>query len=101
MQRVLMPVKVVNPYSMQIELPEAVMNPRRTLPLLLSFIEAITYYHQYQREKKYDEETGEEYIETTIEDIEWSFKLLKDVLFGKSDELSNACRKFYPSKRSF
>jgi len=95
MQRVLMPIKVVNPYSMQIELPEAVMNPRRTLPLLLSFIEAITYYHQYQRESKFDTQTGEEYIETEIEDIEWAFKLLKDVLFTKSDELSNACRKFY------
>jgi len=95
MQRVLMPIKVVNPYSMQIELPETVMNPRRTLPLLLSFIEAITYYHQYQREKQYDQETGEEFIETTPEDIEWAFKLMKDVLFSKSDELSNACRKFY------
>jgi len=95
MQRVLQPIRVVNPYSMQIELPEAVMNPRRTLPLLLSFIEAITYYHQYQREKQYDTQTGVEFIETTIEDIEWGFKLLKDVLFTKSDELSNACRKFY------
>ncbi len=95
MQRVLLPIKIVNPYSLQIALPESVMNPRRTLPLLLSFIEAITYYHQYQREKQYDTQTGEEFIATTPEDIEWSFKLLKEVLCSKSDELSNACRKFY------
>lgn len=101
MQRVLMPVRIVNPYAMHIELPETVMNPRRTLPLLLGFIEAVTYYHQYQREKQYDnslsngEGRGEEYIKTTPEDIEWAFKLMKDVLFSKSDELTNACRTFY------
>lgn len=94
-QRVLVPVKVVNPYALQINLPGEVFKPRRTLGLLLSFIEAITFYHQYQREKQYDTETGEEFIETTPEDIEWAFKLLRDVLFRKSDELSGACREFY------
>ena len=95
MQRALQAVKVVNPYSLHIELPEEVMNPRRTLPLLLGFIESVTFSHQYQREKQYDQETGEEFIETTPEDIEIAFKLLSDVLFRKSDELSGACRKFY------
>jgi len=94
-QRIMVRRIIVNPYAESIELPEMVRNPRRTLPILLSFIEAITYYHQYQREKQYDKETGEEYIETAPEDIEWAFKLLKDVLFRKSDELSGACRKFY------
>jgi DNA-binding HxlR family transcriptional regulator len=64
------------------------------LSLLLSFIEAITHHHQYQREGLADE-NGEVYIETTPEDIEWAFKLLRDVLFRKSDELSGACREFY------
>lgn len=94
-QRTLAGIKVVNPYAESIQLPETVRNPRRTLPILLSFIEAITHYHQHQREKQYDKETGEEYIETTPEDIGWGFKLLRDVLFRKSDELSGACRKFY------
>lgn len=93
-QRILLPVKIVNPYAELIVLPPTVRNPRRTLPLLLGFIEAITHYHQYQREEKADE-NGELYIETTPEDIEWAFKLLKGVLFRKSDELSGACRKFY------
>ena len=95
MQRALQPVKVVNPYSLHIELPEEVMNPRRTLPLLLGFIESVTFSHQYQREPKVDTQTGEEFIETEPEDIEIAFKLLRDVLFRKSDELSGACRKFY------
>ena len=100
MQRVLQPIKVLNPYSLHIELPEEVMNLRRTLPLLLSFIEAITFSHQCQRESKVDTQTGEVYIETVPEDIALAFKLLRDVLFRKSDELSGACRKFYDWVRS-
>ncbi len=95
MQRVLEPVKVINPYAMLIDLPKEIFKPRRTLPLLLSFIEAVTFYHQYQREQKADEQTGELYIEVHPQDIEQSFKLLKDVLFRKSDELSGAAREFY------
>ncbi len=92
MQRVLQPVKVINPYAKYIELPE-VFKPRRTMTLLLGFIEAITFYHQYQREVKRDE-NNQPYITTTIGDIEAAFSLLKEVLFSKSDELAKATRNF-------
>ena len=91
-QRVLRPIKVVNPYAPLIALPQEVFKPRRTLGLLLGFVEAITFYHQLQREEKADESSGEIYIETTPEDIEAAFVLLSDTLFRKSDELSGACR---------
>ena len=94
MQRVLRPINIINPYAKYIELPEQVFKPRRTMTLLLGFIEAITFYHQYQREVKKDA-SGQLYIETTIEDIESAFELLKDVLFSKSDELSQATRNFF------
>ena len=98
MQRVLRPINIINPYAKYIELPEQVFKPRRTMTLLLGFIEAITFYHQYQREVKKApplEGLGRPYIETTIEDIESAFELLKDVLFSKSDELSQATRIFF------
>lgn len=95
MQKVLQPVKVINPYAPLIELPQEMFKPRRTLPLLLSFIEAITFYHQHQRELKAEPATAEVYIETTPQDIEWAFKLLKETLFRKSDELSGSLREFY------
>jgi len=95
MQRVLEPIKVINPYATLINLPKEVFKPRRTLPLLLSFIEAITFYHQYQREQQVNKETGEIFIKVHPQDIENSFMLLKDVLFRKSDELSGAAREFY------
>ena len=91
-QRVLRPIKVVNPYAPLIALPAEVFKPRRTLGLLLSFIEAITFYHQLQRPEKVDEVSGEIHVETTPEDIEAAFVLLSDTLFRKSDELSGTCR---------
>jgi len=94
MQRVLRPINIVNPYAKYIQLPEQVFKPRRTMTLLLGFIEAVTFYHQYQREVKKGN-TGELYIETTISDIESAFTLLKDVLFSKSDELTKATRSFF------
>jgi DNA primase len=95
MQSVLKPIKVRNPYAEYLKLPEYVFKPLRTNAHYLAVIETITFYHQYQREVKTDQKTGEQYIETTIEDIEWANKLLRDVLLAKSDELSGECRGFF------
>jgi DNA primase len=92
-QRVLVPVTVVNPYAKYIQLPQQVFKPRRTMTLLLAFIEAVTFYHQYQRPVKRDGQ-GHPYIETTAGDVEAAFILLKEVLFSKSDELTHAGRNF-------
>ena len=94
-QRLLEPVKIINPYALLIDLPKEVFKPRRTMGLLLNFIEAITYYHQKQRAQQVEKETGEIFIETAPEDIEKAFELLRETLFRKSDELSGACRSFY------
>lgn len=95
MQTVLMPINVRNTFAEYLKLPEYVFKPLRTNAHYLATIETITFYHQYQREVKTDEKTGERYIETTLEDIEWANRLLKDVLLAKSDELSGECRSFF------
>jgi hypothetical protein len=94
-QRVLKSVKIINPYAEYLQLPKEVFKPRRTNAHYLGFIEAITFYHQYQRQQQVDEETGEIYINTTIEDIEEANKLIKEILLRKSDELSGACRNYF------
>ena len=94
-QRLLQPIKVINPYATLLELPQAVFKPRRTNAHYLHFIEAITFYKQWQRHQQVDESTGEVYIETTIEDIADANRLLKDVLLRKSDELTGACRNYF------
>jgi DNA primase len=101
MQSVLKPVKVRNPYAELLKLPEYVFKPLRTNAHYLAFIETITFYCQYQRELKTDLVTGEQYIETVLEDIEWANKLLKDVLLAKSDELTKAERNFFESLKAW
>jgi hypothetical protein len=100
-QRLLQPVSVRNPYATYLRLPDAVFKPRRTMMLLLLFIETITFYHQYQREVKTDTDTGEQYIESTIADIEAAFTLLDTTLLKKSDELNNACRMFFEDLKTW
>jgi hypothetical protein len=100
-QRILKPIKVINPFAEYLELPQSVFKPRRTNSHYLQFIEAITFYKQYQREKQYDKETGEEYIETTIEDIQEANGLIQEVLLRKSDLLNGACRQFFENLKAY
>lgn len=94
-QKVLEPVKVINPFAPIIDLPDSFPKKRRALPILLNFIEAITFYHQYQREQKADKDTGEVYIESTLEDIQNGYKYLLNVLCRRNDELDGAVRDFF------
>lgn len=100
-QRLLRPISVRNPYATYLQLPESVFKPRRTMLLLLLFTETVTYYHQYQRQLKTDESTGEQYIESTPEDVETAFMLLETTLLKKSDELSDACRGFFEKLKTY
>jgi ABC-type dipeptide/oligopeptide/nickel transport system ATPase component len=100
-QRLLQPVSVRNPYAEQLKLPPQVFKPRRTNAHYLAFIEAVTFYHQYQREPKADTSTGEMFIETTITDIEEANKLMKTVLLRKADSLSGAARNYLEQLKEY
>jgi DNA-binding HxlR family transcriptional regulator len=88
-------ISVINPFATLISLPDDVSHPRKSLLLLLNFIEVITYFFQYQREQITDKTTGEIFIKTHPNDIELAFKLLKNSLFRRADELSTTTRGFY------
>ena len=79
---------VQNPFAEDLQLPSQVFTQRRANQLYLDLINAITFYHQHQRE------TNNGAIQTAQEDIEWANKLAAPVLLRKSDELSGACRSF-------
>lgn len=112
-QRLLRNIAVKNPFAPYLKLPDAVFKPRRTNAHYLQFIEAITFYKQYQRqwidkntaEIIYDPSTATSppnedldltqlFIETTIEDIEEANELLKNILIRKSDELTGGLRSY-------
>jgi DNA-binding HxlR family transcriptional regulator len=86
---------IINPFATLINLPDEVAYPRKSLLLLLNFIEVITYFFQYQREQIVDKSTGEIFIKTHPQDIELAFKFLKNNLFRRADELSASARGFY------
>jgi hypothetical protein len=100
-QRILRPVTVHNPFAELLQIPKGVFKPRRTNAHYLAFIEAVTFYHQYQRAHQADESSGEIYIETTAEDVAEANKLMKHVLLRKSDELTGACRNYFEQLKAF
>ena len=65
----------------------------------LRLIEIITFYHQGQRPRQINSK-NQEYIETTLEDISWANRLVKESLLSKSDELSGDLRKFFEMLKS-
>jgi len=101
MQRALVPITIRNPYAEKLLIPYEVFKPRRSNAHYLAFIEAVTFYHQYQRERKCDKETGEEFIETTLEDIEEANKLMKKILLRKSDQLNGATRDYFEKLKAW
>ena len=100
-QRVLQPVSVRNPYAEQLQIPREVFKQRRSNAHYLAFIEVVTFYKQYQRERKADPATGEVYIETTLEDIREANELLKEILLRKSDELNGATRSYLEALKAW
>src|SRR6266542_6087820 len=68
-QRLLRQIRIINPYTTQLEITQYVFKKLRTNMHYLKLIEIITFYHQKQREIKTDT-NGKPYIETAIEDIE-------------------------------
>lgn len=100
-QRILQNITIKNPFAEMLKIPQEVFKPRRSNSHYLQFIEAITFYHQYQREQQVDESTGEVYISTTIEDIEAANKLIKEILLRKSDELNTACRRYFEYLKAY
>lgn len=101
MQRVLQPITIRNPYAEKLQIPDEVFKPRRSNAHYLAFIEAVTFYHQYQRESEADSQTGEVYISTTLEDIEEASKLMKKILLRKSDQLNGATRDYFEKLKTW
>jgi hypothetical protein len=94
-------VCVKNPYAQLIDLPQDIVFPRKSLLLFLNFIETITFLHQHQREYEKHNEKDEIVVKTHPHDIELAFKLLKNNLFRRADELSTSTRFFFNRLQTF
>jgi len=88
-QRLIKPLKVVNPFATQLTFLNDKTRARRDHKKYLTLIRSITLLHQYQREVKTTYFSGKmlSYIEVTIEDIEVANKLANEVLGRSLDDI--------------
>jgi len=102
-QRLLQPLKVVNPYADQLTFLDDKTRTRRDHMKYLSLIRAITFLHQYQREIKTVQHRGKavRYIEVTPADIATANSLAHEVLGRTLDELPPQTRKLLTTLHSW
>lgn len=94
-QRLIRPLKVVNPYAQQLTFLNDQTRTRRDHKKYLTMIRTIALLHQHQREIKSTYFKGEplEYIEVTLEDIAIANQLAHEVLGRSLDELPQQTRR--------
>ncbi|MCC8367288.1 toprim domain-containing protein [Xenorhabdus sp. PB61.4] len=94
-QRLLRPLKVVNPYAHQLTFLSDKTRMRRDHMKYLTLIQAIALLHQYQRDIKQTTHRGQviEYLEVTKDDIALANQLAHEVLGRTLDEMPPQTRK--------
>jgi hypothetical protein len=94
-QRLLQPVKVLNPYADRLTFLSDKTRTRRDHEKYLTLIDTIALLHQYQRIRRTVAQDGEtiEYIEATWQDIEQANALAHEVLGRSLDELPPQTRR--------
>ncbi|BBO72180.1 hypothetical protein DSCA_61100 [Desulfosarcina alkanivorans] len=92
--RLLQPVKVVNPYAELLTFTSKSLRARRDHTKYLNLISAVSYLFQYQRRRRTVEHEGQaiEYIAVTLADIEKANTIANEVLGRSLDELSPSSR---------
>lgn len=94
-QRLLRPLKVVNPFAHQLTFLSDKTRTRRDHMKYLTLIQSIALLHQYQREVRRVQHRGQwlEYIEVEKSDIELANRLAHEVLGRTLDEMPPQTRK--------
>ena len=94
-QRLLRPLKVVNPYANELTFPDGLLRTRRDHMKYLTLIRAMAFLHQHQRPLKTTTWRGKsiEYIEATAEDIAVANRLVSEVLGRSLDDLRPETRR--------
>ncbi len=88
-QRLLKPIKVINPYARDLTYTDTKTRTRRDQFKYLTLIKTIAFLHQYQRKVYTKTKNGKSisYIYVTLQDIELANRLANEVLGRTLDEL--------------
>lgn len=94
-QRLLKPLKVLNPYSNQLTFLSDRTRTRRDHEKYLTLIDVIALLHQFQRPVKNKEDGAElkEYVEVSLADIELANKVADDVFGHSLDDMPPQTRR--------
>jgi DNA primase catalytic core len=94
-QRLLAPVRVVNPYARELTFPDSLLRTRRDHMKYLTLIRAIAFLHQHQRPLKTTAWRGKriDYIEATADDIALANRLVSEILGRSLDDLRPETRR--------
>lgn len=94
-QRLLRPVRVLNPFAESLSFTAAKTRTRRDHAKYLTLIRAIALLHQHQRKVKTTKVGGEEieYIEVETADIERANTLMRELLSRALDDLAPQTRR--------
>lgn len=90
------PALVINPYADKLCLPMEAKMLRRLNEQYQSFIEQVTFFHQFQRERDKDNR-----LITTTEDIRLATDLFFDAIVLKVDELDSSTRNFFERLKTY
>jgi 5S rRNA maturation endonuclease (ribonuclease M5) len=93
-QRLIRPLKIVNPYVEHLSYPAEQLTARREQNKYLTLIDAIALLHQHQREIKRANKDGVEidYVEVELEDVALANELAAAVLWRGFDEMAPPTR---------
>ncbi len=93
-QRLLRPLRVINPYAELLTYPAETLRARRDNMKYLGLILAIAFLRQYQREIKTIQDNGDllQYVEVILDDIEKANTLAAEILGRTLDELAPPSR---------
>jgi hypothetical protein len=93
-QRLLKPVRVVNPFGDRLDYGDDRLQGRRDQPKYLRLIRAVAFLRQMQKTPKLHGVNGTsvEYIEADRDDVRLANKLAHEILGGSLDELSRPSR---------
>ncbi len=86
-QRLLRPLKVVNPYAERLNYGDDRLQGRRDQPKYLTLIEAVAFLRQLRKPVK-TSPSGTDYLEADLDDIRFANELAADILGKSLDELS-------------
>ena len=104
LQSILQTIEIINPYALDVYLPNHHKGNIELSNLFLEVIKAITFLHQFKREKHNKDvfgNTTKPYIQTEVDDIKLALELLKPVLEKEEDMLPMASRGFFEKLKTW